>query len=218
MVPSVRRSTAFRSWWSAGEAQQALADDVAQDLRGATHDGVAGGVTDVAGACVPRSSHSGPATEPQNSATRCSNSVHHVLVTAEKPGGAWPSTSRSTSDAADPVAALEPGELLARRVGSVDRDRAPSTASRYRRRFETSRSMPPRSCSICRMICLNAPLRLPTSIEPSTSTSSKITSQKWRSSVMSRIGRTSTPGDCRSTMNSDSPACGAASGSVRAIR
>lgn len=40
---------------------------------------------------------SGPATRAQNAATRCSNSVHQVFVAAEKPFGAWPTTSRSTS-------------------------------------------------------------------------------------------------------------------------
>ena len=56
---------------------------------------------------------SAPATRAQNSATRCSNSVQNVLVAAEKPVGAWPEHLAQHQEAADAVAGLDGGDLLA---------------------------------------------------------------------------------------------------------
>ena len=95
-------------------------------------------------------------------------------------------------DAPDAVAGLEGGDLLAHeRIGACRRAR---DAMRYRAWLDTSRSMPPRSCSSWRIVCLNALPSTPTRLAPGTRTSVKNTSQKWRFVVMSVIGRTSMPG------------------------
>ena len=78
--------------------------------------------------------------------------------------------------------------------------------------------MPPRSCSICRITWRKLPFSSPTRLSAGTRTSSKNTSQKWSLPVMSMIGTIEIPGDRMSTMSSESPACGGASGSVRAMR
>ncbi len=54
--------------------------------------------------------------------------------------------------------------------------------------------MPPRSCSSCAIVCLNALPSTPTRLATGTRTSVKHTSQKCRFVVMSVIGRTSMPG------------------------
>ncbi len=71
---------------------------------------------------------------------------------------------------------------------------ARSSASRYSAWFDTSRSMPPRSCSSWRIVCLKALPSTPTRLATGTRTSVKNTSQKCRLVVMSVIGRTSMPG------------------------
>ena len=86
----------------AGQPEHPVAQDVAQDLGGAAHDRVAGGVADVPATRRRRRPESarvapGPRTRPQKSATRISNSVPNVLVAAENPRGAWCRVSRSTS-------------------------------------------------------------------------------------------------------------------------
>ena len=78
--------------------------------------------------------------------------------------------------------------------------------------------MPPRSCSIWRMTWRKLSFSTPTRFSAGTRTSSKRTSQKWAFPVASTIGRISTPGSRRSTRNSESPLCGGAAGSVRAMR
>ncbi len=78
--------------------------------------------------------------------------------------------------------------------------------------------MPPRSCSIWRITWPKLPLSSPTRFSAGTRTSSKNTSQKWLLPVMSSIGVIEMPGECMSTISSDMPLCGGASGSVRQIR
>ena len=94
---------------------------------------------------------------------------------------------------------------------------ARSAASRYRAWFETSRSIPPRSCSSWRIVCLKALPSTPTRFATGTRTSVKNTSQKWRLVVMSVIGRTSIPGESIGTMISLMPWCGGPSLDVRQI-
>ena len=65
--------------------------------------------------------------------------------------------------------------------------------------------MPPRSCSSCAIVCLNALPSTPTRLATGTRTSLNHTSQKWRLVVMSVIGRTSIPGVSIGTMTSLMP-------------
>ena len=95
---------------------------------------------------------------------------------------------------------------------------ARSAASRYSAWFDTSRSMPPRSCSSWRIVCLKALPSTPTRLSTGTRTSVKKTSQKWRFVVMSVIGRTSMPGVDIGTMISLMPWCGGPSLDVRQMR
>ena len=66
------------------------------------------------------SSASAPSTLGTNSATRDSCSVQKHLVAAENPAGAWREHLADDEDAADAVAGLERGDLLAHeRVAAV---------------------------------------------------------------------------------------------------
>ena len=117
---------------------------------------------------------------------RCSSSVQNVLVAAEN----WRAPGRASRAAR---AAGRCGSRTRWRRspgGPAGRTSARGRTSSYSRRLETSRSMPPRSCSICRITWRNEPFRSPTRLAAGTRTSSKNTSQKWRLPVMSRIGLT----------------------------
>ena len=68
------------------------------------------------------------------------------------------------------------------------------------------------------MTCLKLPLSSPTRFSTGTLTSSKNTSQKCRFEVTSTMGRIVMPGECMSTIRSDSPWCAGSVGSVRHTR
>ncbi len=77
--------------------------------------------------------------------------------------------------------------------------------------------MPPRSCSSCVIVCLNALPSTPTRLVTGTRTSVKNTSEKCWLVVMSLIGRVSMPGVSIGTMISLMPRCGGPSVLVRQI-
>ena len=78
--------------------------------------------------------------------------------------------------------------------------------------------MPPRSCSSCRMVCLNAAPSAPTMLSTGTRTLSYHTSQKCSLVVMSSILRMVMPGVSIGTITSLIPACGGPSLEVRQMR
>ena len=181
-----------------GRPRTALAEDVAQDLGRAAHDRVGGRVADVAAhpaaeARLGEHAPAGPSTAAQN----CGDAL--LELGAERLGGGGELLGRLAEhlaqheEPADPVAGLDGGDLLAdQRVGRcrpaarhVVVQLAVATASR---------SMPPRSCSICRITWRKLPLSSPTRFSAGTRTSSKNTSQKWSLPVMSLIGVIVMPG------------------------
>ena len=143
----------------AGEAEHTFAEDVAHDVRRATHDRVAGCVEQSVDDVVPDGG-----LGPEHAGDELGDPP--LVLRAEALGRRREPLRRllehltCDEDAAEPVAGLERGDLLAdQRVGGVG-----TFDGEFEQRpiADTRRSMPPRSCSSCVIVCLKALPSIPT--------------------------------------------------------